>query len=277
MARTRLTSVVGEQELIVGLVALITRADDQIARMAAGAAGPRRSCMTTLEGILAEPEWTVARACRQRLRARKDALDAVTASVTEEYRSLQLNFERLHHVVERASELRYDDAASEAELALDVVGKFRTSDLDFRSGRYDTAAVAVQHAKRRLAEKGLTLPRGHPDERDPDQVDVAQIGATSTSGPADTTRRRSPSSTPSDGWPRRASPCRAATPTSAIPTRSTSLRSERPRLQVRPIRHGGGRRPARQATAGREGPHPAARPPRRARSRPGRRRRGEVR
>ncbi|TQM62007.1 CHAT domain-containing protein [Humibacillus xanthopallidus] len=172
MAQTRLTSVVGEQELITTLVALITRADDQIARMASGAAGHRRSCMTTLEGLLAEPEWTVARSSRQQLRARKAALDTVTASITEEYRSLQLNFERLHHVVERASELRYDDAESEAELALDVVGKFRTSDLDFRSGRYDTAAVAVQHAKRRLAEKGLTLPRGHPDEVDPDQVDV---------------------------------------------------------------------------------------------------------
>ncbi len=159
MARTRLTSVVGEQELIVSLVALIGRADDQIARMATGPAAPRRTCMAALEGLLGEPEWTVARATQRELRSRKAALDAWVATVSEEYRSLQLNFERLHHVVERAEELRFDDAESEAELALDVVGKFRTSDADFRSGRYDTAAVAVQHAKARLAEHGLTLER----------------------------------------------------------------------------------------------------------------------
>ena len=94
------------------------------------------------------------------------------AAVSEEYRSLQLNFERLHHVVERAEELRFDDAESEAELALDVVGKFRTSDADFRSGRYDTAAVAVQHAKTRLAEQGLTLEQDHPDPVAPDGVVV---------------------------------------------------------------------------------------------------------
>lgn len=164
MARTRLTSVVGEQDLIVSLVALIARADDQIARMATGAAAPRRSCMAALEGLLTEPEWTVARTTQQELRTRKAALDAWVAAVTEEYRSLQLNFERLHHVVERAEELRYDDAEAEAELALDVVGKFRTSDADFRSGRYDTAAVAVKHAKSRLSEKGLTLAQGHPDQ-----------------------------------------------------------------------------------------------------------------
>ena len=172
MARTRLTSVVGEQELITALVTLIGRADDQIARMATGPAAPRRTCMAALEGLLGEPEWTVARATQRELRSRKAALDAWVAAVSEEYRSLQLNFERLHHVVERAEELRYDDAESEADLALDVVGKFRTSDADFRSGRYDTAAVAVQHAKTRLAEKGLTLDEGHPDVAAPDGVVV---------------------------------------------------------------------------------------------------------
>ena len=172
MARTRLTSVVGEQELITSLVTLIGRADDQIARMATGPAAPRRTCMAALEGLLGEPEWVVARATQRELRSRKAALDAWVAAVSEEYRSLQLNFERLHHVVERAEELRYDDAESEADLALDVVGKFRTSDADFRSGRYDTAAVAVQHAKTRLAEKGLTLDQGHPDVTAPDGVVV---------------------------------------------------------------------------------------------------------
>jgi CHAT domain-containing protein len=98
------------------------------------------------------------------------------ATVSEEYRSLQLNFERLHHVVERAEELRFDDAESEAELALDVVGKFRTSDVDFRSGRYDTPAVAVQHAKARLAEHGLTLEASHTDRAaDDGAVDAAKF------------------------------------------------------------------------------------------------------
>ncbi|MGD0377878.1 MAG: CHAT domain-containing protein [Streptosporangiaceae bacterium] len=158
MERTRLVPLVAEQELIQKMDHLVLRANDQITQMASGIAAQNRACMVVLESLVERPEWHVAKATLVELKKRRLELDEFVRNLTEERRAYRLPFQRFHKAVERATQLRIEVSPDDKQLATEVENRFRSSELDFTAGRFDTAAVAQEIVRTLLKEHNLEQP-----------------------------------------------------------------------------------------------------------------------
>jgi len=164
MENTRLVPLVAEKDLIRRLDRLVVRANDLITQMATGTATQNRECMVALDSLVARPEWHVATATLNDLTKRRSELDDFVQTLTEERGAYRLPFSRFHSAVERATQLRIEVPAATKQLATEVEGRFRSSDLDFAAGRYDTAAVALELARTLLKQHHLDQPEEFEDQ-----------------------------------------------------------------------------------------------------------------
>ncbi|HZK05264.1 MAG TPA: CHAT domain-containing protein [Actinomycetaceae bacterium] len=152
---TRLTAVVGEEQLVESARQLLGEADRQVSALISPDPALAESHLERLETAVNGPMWDLVRSTAQELAERRIQIEELAQLITEEFSSLRLNFDRLANAVRRADALRLDGAEEPRKLATDVEGKFRASEPELRIGHYDKAAVAVRHAKALLLEAGL--------------------------------------------------------------------------------------------------------------------------
>lgn len=157
MEPARLVPLAGEQELLGALGLLLRRGRQLVAETAHGSAAVNATHLAELEALLALPEWLVASETRDDLTKRSSDLELQVRTLKEDRGTRRLAFQRLHAAIERATAAGLEITEQDAELDR-VDGRFRTSDADFAAGRYDTTAVALEHAQERLAAYGLTDP-----------------------------------------------------------------------------------------------------------------------
>ncbi|GAA3688435.1 hypothetical protein GCM10023081_27220 [Arthrobacter ginkgonis] len=156
MDKTRLTAVVGERHLIESLTTNITRADTQIAQMANGTPDRTKGCMAKLESLLDDPVWAVARETRKHLAARKEEVEEYVREVKEEYRTLRVDLKKIENLVGQAGRLGVKVTDELARELASVSVNFGLTEEEFQAGRFDTAAVAVEHARQALAKAQFT-------------------------------------------------------------------------------------------------------------------------
>lgn len=152
---TRLTAVVGEERVIESLRERLTNANTLVTQLAAGDGDSALVYVKGLEEAVADPIWSLAQEMASELDGKRKAIEVQTSMIREEYSSLRLNFDRLSRAVRKAERMRLQSTDRYRRIASAVIGKFRVSEADLRSGRYDTAAIAVRHAKSLLLEAGL--------------------------------------------------------------------------------------------------------------------------
>ncbi|GAB4100725.1 hypothetical protein GCM10028789_28900 [Sinomonas halotolerans] len=187
---TRLTAVVGEVHVARKLAGVVEQADHQLAVLAAGPPEGDAHGLAHLEELLDQPLWAVAQQVHENLLERRRNIEEYVQLLKEQYRALRLNFDHLQRLVEKADLVRLADAENERTLAVEGIGKFRASEADFQAGRYDSVAVAVQHALTLLSDQGLTAGEGPERAVDPQRFDSYITSFEARIAQAETTERR---------------------------------------------------------------------------------------
>ena len=159
LAHTRLTSVVGEHKLTLDIAAIIHSADQYIAQVPSGTSEQQLNLMVKIEECLEDPSLKVSEVTLNDLRERKTKIDEYVRSLSEEFRTLRLNFDKLQKLIERAERIRFEAELPQKALASQAVGRMRKSENDFKVGRFDRVAVAVSHAKNVLTQEQLANHR----------------------------------------------------------------------------------------------------------------------
>lgn len=154
---TRLTAVVGEEQLVATLRQSLAAADEEIRRLASGGDETPLVYVERLESVLADPLWGLAERSAGELQRRRADVDGARTLVEEEFRSMRLNIDRLARAVRAATDVYLEDFDEERTLAAEVEGRFRTGDLELKLGHYDNVAVSVSHAKTLLLNLGLAV------------------------------------------------------------------------------------------------------------------------
>lgn len=147
LGRANLVAVEGERALAVGLLVLLTRADDEIDSIRSTPNGDAGGSVAKLEELVHLPEWAVAERAFTRLDEQRTAQQEVIRLLTNDLGTYQQAVREVRHEVEATvlagGEVDPEIVRAVAELD-GVIGEAARQATD---GRYDFAAVAVKKTK----------------------------------------------------------------------------------------------------------------------------------
>lgn len=182
MELTKLVPVAAELNLLAQLDDLVGQARRLIEDLADGGSAQSRHTTAALLELVNRPLWAVARRTLGQLQEQQRTLDEYVRVLMEDRAAYGLPFQKFHDVVGQADGLGVQVSKKDRILANEVWNRFRSSDVELSSGRYDTMAVTVEFAKSQLKQHGLSAPGKLEKRRQQIEKKIAEA--------SDTQRRR---------------------------------------------------------------------------------------